>query len=118
MKKIKIAVIGVFLILIVSVVIGVLPPESHFLPNPYIDTVFAENFTWEKYNEIRVGMNPEEVKNLIGEPIGKIGTDTETECWQYSTDGKASWWDFSFYQVSVCFKDGLVESRPVYEFFN
>ncbi len=118
MKRIKIAAVSIFLALTVLVVVGILPPEGHFLPNPYIDTIFAEKFTWEKYNEVKDGMKSEEVKNLIGEPIGKLGMDTKNACWQYSTDGKAPWWDFSFYQISVCFKDGFVESKPINEFFN
>lgn len=119
-KKTAIVIICALSILTTSVVIGILPPESHFLLDPYIDTIFAENFTWEKYDEIRTGMRPEEVMSLVGEPLNKLGTGREIECWRYSRDRIPSWftWDFSWYRVAVCFKDGLVDYKPVEEIFD
>jgi len=96
--------------------------EMHFPLNPYIDTIFAKGFSWEKFKKVEIGMSQEEVKTMLGEPL-KI-TDYEGSipgyvCWKYSTDGKLwPYADLSFYLVQICLTDGAVVSKPVTEFNN
>lgn len=85
-----------------------------FPSDPYIDTVFSEDFSFEKFGRVTVGIREEQVKNIIGEPIVKQGS-----CWNYTANGKASpYADFSYYLYQICFKEGRVESKPVHEFFD
>lgn len=92
----------------------------HFSPYPFIDTVFASDFTWEKFDFVESGMTKKQIKGTLGEPLSKSEygfLDPGGECWQYSDDGKL--WpkaDFSYYLVQVCFRNGVVENKPVNEF--
>lgn len=110
--------------------------ESHFDPMPEIDTIFAPQFSKEAFGMVSPGMNPEDVKTLLGMPIGfdqgikwsqidpttyissGAGSDN-AYCWHYSKDGnlgdKA---DFSWYMYRVCFDNDQVYTTLVQEFFD
>lgn len=110
--------------------------EMHYDKDPYIDTVFADDFTFAKFDMIQDGMSPEEVIALIGEPFDKDLTgsathkvdrnsleipppDFEQDCWGYSHDGKlGDKGDTSWYSYVICFRDERVESTIVNEFFD
>ncbi len=96
--------------------------EMHFPFNPYIDTIFAKNFSWDKFNKVEIGMTQEQVRTILGEPLDKTNHDRNNpsyNCWKYSTDGKLwPYADFSYYLTQICFKEGIVESKPVTEFNN
>lgn len=94
--------------------------ENHFIFYPYIDTIFAKDFSVEKFNLIKKGMAESEVSAILGEPR-YINTKIAPyeACWSYSGDGKVSpYADFSWYHYSVCFNDGKVSVKGVEEFFN
>lgn len=112
--------------------------EMHYSEDPYIDTQFTENFTFEKFDKISKGMSQQDVVNLIGEPFSKGLTGSATyevvydrnaieipppdftqDCWSYSRDGKlGDKGDTSWYSYVVCFKQGQVESTVINEFFD
>lgn len=116
-KNFIVTIAGIFLIIFLYVFTRF---EFHFFPYPEIDTVFAKDFTKEKFAQVPVGATENEVENLLGEPIDKrvtIGNDRN--CWQYSHDGKAGpFADFSYYMFLVCFDDEKVISTPVHEVFD
>lgn len=93
--------------------------EQTFILNPYIDTVFAKDFTWEKFENVKTGMTKEEVINVIGQPLTKRVMDypDPNECWQYSSDSKLyPIADFSWFSVQVCYTNEKLSSKPVTEF--
>lgn len=96
--------------------------EMHFPFDPYIDTIFANDFSWKKFDKIEVGMTQKEVRDILGEPLNKYNygsNDPNYICWRYSTDGKLwPYADFSYYLVQTCFKNGIVESKSINEFYN
>ncbi len=96
--------------------------ESPFPLYPFIDTIFAKDFSWEGYNAIKTGINKSDVKSLLGEPVGKFTPWTmepHKTCWMYSTDGKLwPYADFSWFQVLVCFNNEKVESKVVHEYYD
>ncbi len=96
--------------------------EMHFPFNPYVDTIFAKDFAWEKFNRVELGMTQEQVEAILGKPLDKHNYGSNNPnyiCWRYSTDGKLwPYADFSYYLVQTCFKNGVVESKPVTEFNN
>ena len=62
--------------------------EGRNLINPYIDTEFAENFTPEKLEFIKVGMTEEEVIEKLGMPLSITEGVNNLKGYQYSKDGK------------------------------
>ena len=98
--------------------------------DPYSDTTFTNQFSFEKFGAIKAGMTVDEVLELIGEPLQKripqgtatnkegwLNFDESKDCWQYSSDGKlGTTGDASWYSYVVCFKDQKVEGTYVNEF--
>ncbi len=79
------------LLLVIAFLFGVLSiSEGKHLFKPYVDTIFAENYTPEKFKNIKIGMSTSEVKLIIGKPL-YINTfypdSTKTE-YSYTGDGK------------------------------
>lgn len=84
--------------------------EGKYFLNKYIDTQFAEHYTPEKFEQIKVGMEISEVINLIGQPLLKDKVDKHTN-YYYTTDGKVlkegkgkiiRWYDdFAWYQSMI-----------------
>ena len=90
--------------------------EMPFPLYTYIDTIFADEFSWDKFRKVNAGMSKDEVKAVLGKPL-REATYSPYECWDYSTDGKVyPYADFSWYSVKVCFDDEFVESKFVNEF--
>jgi outer membrane protein assembly factor BamE (lipoprotein component of BamABCDE complex) len=115
-KHVKLILISLLILLVIKTYSSL---EMSFPFYPYIDTIFTKDFSWNNYNNITKGMRQEEVRALIGEPLLKrnYGSDPKDECWRYTTDGKLQpYADFSWYSVQVCFKDGVVDTKPVNEF--
>ncbi len=61
---------------------GVCLMEGYNIFNPYIDTEFAPNYSPEKFEMIKVGMDSTEVKKIIGEPLFRSNGD-----YYYTQDG-------------------------------
>ncbi len=109
-KKVKILLVVVLLGLAAKIYSS---SEMHFPFYPYIDTIFAKDFSRDTFNQVEKGMTQEKVKTMLGEPFDK----TTYDCWKYSTDGKLSpYADFSWYLFQVCFKNGVVDRKPINEF--
>ena len=91
--------------------------ELHFYPHPYIDTEFTADSSLEKFNLVEIGMPEYQVHSMLGEPFSKHNYGPEApDCWQYTSDGAAQPFDFSWFSHQVCFKEGKVISLPVNEF--
>lgn len=109
--------------------------EMHYDKDPYIDTIFAENFSPDKFGKVDKAMTKDQIIELLGEPIthdafGIRNLDDINQivmpydpryqdCWRYSTDGKlGEKGDTSWYSFIVCFKDDKVSEKQVNEFFD
>lgn len=79
------------------------PMESYFPLYPGIGTTFAPDYSEEGFNQIRVGMNRDEVLAFIGEPL-KTAPGVNSEHWYYSEDGGA-FGDFAWLYRSVAIHD-------------
>lgn len=91
--------------------------ESIHLLNPYIDTEFAENYTPERFDLIKVGMTKIEVEKIIGNPYTtsyEINTSIITTC-GYTQDGRLNrianekqirGGDYAWYRSSIEFGEG------------
>ncbi|RJR16229.1 hypothetical protein C4579_00765 [Candidatus Microgenomates bacterium] len=125
----------IFLIIVRPVIINLyLLSESHFEPQPEIDTVFTPNFTKENFEKIQNGMTTQEVRDLLGEPFRTenikilevenryarvFQAEDNAECWRYSQDGKlGDKADFSWYSYRVCFEDNQLYLKLIEEFFD
>lgn len=76
--------------------------------DPAIDTYFARDYTEEKFEQVRPGMKPAELKALLGEPLDKGVDHTGAIVWWYTSGGKCSWGDFAWLGRAVRVKDGAV----------
>lgn len=109
--------------------------EGHYDKDPYIDTIFAKDFTLEKFELVKEGMSQKQVLELLGEPLTHDAfgfrnqenanlilppDDPQTEnCWRYSSDGKlAQSGDTSWYSFIICFKSDAVSEKQVNEFYD
>jgi hypothetical protein len=107
--------------------------EGHYDKDPYIDTIFAKDFTPKKFDHIEPGMTQKQVLELLGEPLSHDAfgfrnqenanlilppNDPRTEeCWRYSSDGKlAQSGDASWYSFIICFKDDILSEKQANEF--
>lgn len=87
--------------------------EGKHLLDPYIDTQFAKNYSPEKFATITVGMSITEVIVIVGEPLYKEHsyTDTLLTNYCYTNDGKLlhstsfqslnSYNDFAWYRSTL-----------------
>jgi len=86
-----ISVIGIGFLMYWSFMFGRLQLiEGKHIVNPYLDTKFAEKYTPEKFNKIKIGMSLDEVKEIIGEPLqpGKSYNNSPKVYFGYTSDGK------------------------------
>ncbi len=107
--------------------------EGHYDKDPYIDTIFAKDFTPQKFDLVEKGMTELQVTELLGEPythdafgfrnpdnINEVIMPNDSrveECWRYSTDGKLGEnGDTSWYSFLVCFKESKVSEKQANEF--
>ncbi|MBP9797889.1 hypothetical protein KBC70_01955 [Candidatus Woesebacteria bacterium] len=107
--------------------------EGHYDKDPYIDTIFAPDFTPEKFEQVQVGMSSVEVITLLGVPLAHddfgihdpnnenviiAPNDPRVEdCYRYSSDGKLNGQgDASWYSFLVCYKDGKVNEKQFHEY--
>lgn len=107
-------------VLFFSFIIGGAPlMEGKHPINPYIDTYFAENYSPEKFDLIKLGMKRIQVVKLIGKPlhIGSGYYDSIPINYHYTGDGKLHktndtykpGYDFAWYRSTIGFNDtGLV----------
>jgi len=91
--------------------------ETYFSPNPYIDTQFADDFSWEAWKKIESGMSKQQVRQLIGNPLteysgpygGYFGIKSGANCNSnsdgYSSDDALYWWDFAWIDARICYDD-------------
>lgn len=89
MKRLLTGILIVFLLLALRIYAV---SETHFPPNPYIDTIFAKGFSWEKFKAVEIGMTQSEVRHLLGDPLNTHNNNDksggENACWSFSTDEK------------------------------
>lgn len=87
------------------VILYIFTLENYFPPYPEIDTVFAKNFTWERFDQVKPGMSQDEVRQLLGEPFqGEERTNLYAPyLWEYTHDGKFCCHDFAWFYVVVEF---------------
>jgi len=114
-KILKILTItSLILVAFITFIIGQAPliEGKHYF-DPYIDTQFAEDYSPDKFEEIKIGMSLEEVKKIIGKPLynGEGYEDQNNTNFYYTGDGKLlnntedSWKngydDFAWYRSSI-----------------
>ena len=84
--------------------------ENYCFFYPEIDTRFSSYFSKSDLLKVSAGMNLEEVKNLLGEPLGKKSYPDGKVEWSYSGDGKAWFGDWAWYDYDVNFMNDVVIS--------
>jgi len=101
--------------LVFSYFLGIAPlSEGKHIIRPYIDTHFAEEYSPEKFDHIKLGMRKSEVVKLIGEPLykGEGYYDTLITNFYYTGDGKLlnrrkpgvqEYDDFAWYRSTIGF---------------
>lgn len=107
--------------------------EGHYDKDKYIDTIFATNFTPEKFEQVQVGMSSTEIAALLGEPLAHDAFGIHDpnndnviiapndprvgDCYRYSSDGKLNGQgDASWYSFLVCFKNDKVSEKQSHEY--
>ena len=85
------SIIGIGFLMYLSFVFGQIQLiEGKHIVYPYLDTKFANKYTPEDFNKIKIGMTIEEVKEIIGEPL-YTGNGYENQSnlnLHYTGDGK------------------------------
>jgi hypothetical protein len=85
------SIIGIGFLMYLSFVFGQIQlMEGKHIIYPYLDTKFANDYTPKKFDEIKIGMSLEEVKEIIGEPlyVGSGYKDSRNLNLHYTGDGK------------------------------
>lgn len=84
-------------------------PETHCAFWPSINTVYAPDFRPEAFARAKVGMSPDEIRQLLGEPLNvSRASHHPWEMWDYS--GKSASWlrgDWAWKYRAVEFKNGV-----------
>jgi hypothetical protein len=105
--------IALVVITMIFVPFGITPPEGKFIFNPDIDTLYSSGYSDRQFKKVSIGMNEEEVMELLGEPFHKNTVDWAADfnvIWLYSGDGASSH-DFAWKRKQIHFKDGIVVER-------
>ena len=95
--------------------------EDIFVLNPEIDTVFAGNFSKDKYEQVTKGMSTNDVIAIIGQPLSIDRTQKNMgyEEWSYSCDGAlGSWGDKAWFYYGIQIKNGVVEGKVTNVFYD
>ena len=107
MKKLKIILYTLSFLAFSYLIIPIFFIESYFPLNPYIDTIFSQNFVPENFEKIENGMNKIEVEKILGKPL-KFSLEIEssiqpknTNIAIYARDGKSNWGDFAWKSFDV-----------------
>jgi len=115
------SVIGILGSLVFSLMLGQATLiEGKNIINPYIDTVFGENYTPNKFDQIKIGMKKQQVLDLIGNPLNTSinSHDSLVTNYNYTGDGKllvlnginnGKYGDFAWYRSIIGFdKNNIV----------
>jgi YD repeat-containing protein len=73
-------------------------------------TVYSPSYTEADFQKIKTGMTMNEVEEILGAPIRKVGANEDAEKWMYSK----SKYDSHYYWRSVCFKNRKVLKKEAY----
>ena len=87
------SIIGIGFLMCLSFILGQIQLiEGKHIIYPYLDTKFADDYTPEKFDKIKIGMSIKEVKEIIGEPfhVAKGYKDSINLNLHYTGDGKLS----------------------------
>ncbi len=84
--------------------------EAYCVLFPSIDTVYAEGYSEEGFAQLRHGMAADEVRQLVGEPLGVTSREDGSEEWSYSHDGRCWFGDFAWLDRSLVLREGQVRS--------
>ena len=84
--------------------------ESRSILWPTIDTRFAPGFSERAFAKVAIGMSEEEVRRLLGPPLGisRYSHYPTMATWCYSGDGACPWGDFAWTYHAVTFREGKV----------
>jgi hypothetical protein len=93
------------LFLVVDIGIGCESPSYLW---PSIDTRYAEGYSEEAFDRIRVAMSREEIEDLMCVPFSTYQERDGTLWIDYTQDGKCAWGDFAWILRRVHVKDGRV----------
>ncbi|GGD22572.1 hypothetical protein [Hyunsoonleella pacifica] len=116
--KILTIVLGVPILVFVFFLGSFLLVEGYNIFDPYIDTEFAKNYTFEKFDLIEMNFTKEEVINILGEPLSKNTWKNEIQ-FMYTRDSYLSKKskrkylirDFAWYRSNIYFDTKGVITR-------
>jgi len=95
-----IGILGVGLITLFIFFIGYsVTVEGYNRFSPWIDTKTTDDFSEEKFDLIKVGMDTTQVKNIIGKPYFRQDAEWDSlrfQLWYFTSDGKFKKGDFAW----------------------
>lgn len=96
------SVLGLSFLTVALFLIGQFPLiEGKYFLDKYIDTRFAKDYKPEKFEQVKVGMEIDDVFNLVGQPLYTYNFGSNTK-YQYTGDGKlGNDGDFAWYLSTV-----------------
>ena len=117
----RVLLVLLFLIFAILFVLYSLSGEDICLFYPEIDTIFAPNFSKEKFKKIQIGMSKQDVRRIAGDPLGvsvsRCGEFVEE--WGYSRDGTlGAFGDKAWFYYCVIFIDGAVAAKNVKVYYD
>lgn len=93
-----ISVLGLSFLTVVLFLMGQFPLiEGIYLLDKYNDTRFAKDYSPEKFEQVKVGMEFSEVINIIGQPLYTHKGTTKTSYTTYNYTGDGKFWSESAY---------------------
>jgi hypothetical protein len=91
---------------VVAVVIGIALWCGSAVHWFLIGTVYSAGYSEPGFHTIRIGMTPDQVERVMGQPLGKAPWGDRTENWQYSAGGGPMF----FHRRWVIFTDSKVST--------
>jgi outer membrane protein assembly factor BamE (lipoprotein component of BamABCDE complex) len=85
-----------------GITLGCVSAASRFL----LGTVYSAGYNEAEFHALRTGMTPDQVEQVIGQPLAKAPWGERTENWQYS----AASGPMFFHRRWVIFTDGKVSA--------
>jgi hypothetical protein len=83
--------------------------EGFNIIEPSIDTVFTDNYSEKKFDQIKIGMDSLAVVRILGKPFSIQKLDEKKTLWYFTGDGKCDWHDFAWLGREIEFdQNGIV----------
>ena len=86
---------------------------------PEIDTVFADGFSKQKFNQVNVGEHESEALKILGSPLWKESRGNGCVIWGYSRDGALGWWgDKAWFSYELSVSNHVVIVKEINTYYD